>query len=169
MSIILNLNTIFFIASGVGLSPLYCRHFWPIVAAPDDRWGWLWSNWWNEDWQGKPKYSEKTAPAPLCPPEIPLDQTRDRTRAAAVTSTLGGGEWSASHSSHFTSEEKSPSTHGIVGCLGPRGNLDAMEKRISYFRRVSNPWFLGRPFRSLVTIPTELSWQKIKAIVNTRK
>jgi hypothetical protein len=28
--------------------------------APDDRWGWMWSNWWNEDWQGKPKYSEKT-------------------------------------------------------------------------------------------------------------
>jgi hypothetical protein len=38
----------------------YCGHFWPIVQAPDDRWGWLWSNWWNEDWQGKPKYSEKT-------------------------------------------------------------------------------------------------------------
>jgi hypothetical protein len=50
----------FFIASGVGLSPLYCGHFWPTVPAPDDRWGWLWSNWWNEDWQGKPKYSEKT-------------------------------------------------------------------------------------------------------------
>jgi hypothetical protein len=43
----------FFIASGVGLSPLYCGHFWPIVPAPDDRWGWLWSNWWNEDWKGK--------------------------------------------------------------------------------------------------------------------
>jgi hypothetical protein len=28
---------IFFIASGVGLSPLYCGHFWPIVPAPDDR------------------------------------------------------------------------------------------------------------------------------------
>jgi hypothetical protein len=27
---------------------------------PNDRWGWLWSNWWNEGWQGKPKYSEKT-------------------------------------------------------------------------------------------------------------
>jgi hypothetical protein len=26
-----------FIASGVGLSPLYCGHFWPIVPAPDDR------------------------------------------------------------------------------------------------------------------------------------
>jgi hypothetical protein len=52
--------SIFFIASGVGLSPLYCGHFWPIVPAPEDRGGWLWSNWWNEDWQGKPKYSEKT-------------------------------------------------------------------------------------------------------------
>jgi hypothetical protein len=54
--------TIFFIASGVGLSPLYCGHFWPIVPASDDRWEWLWSNWWNEDWQGKPKYLEKTCP-----------------------------------------------------------------------------------------------------------
>jgi hypothetical protein len=24
----------------------------------------IWSNWWNEDWQGKPKYSEKTCPSP---------------------------------------------------------------------------------------------------------
>jgi hypothetical protein len=54
---------VFFIASGLELSPLYCGHFWPIVPAPDDRWGWLWSNWWNEDWQGKPKYSEKTCPS----------------------------------------------------------------------------------------------------------
>jgi hypothetical protein len=46
---------IFFIASW--------DHFWPIVPAPDDKWGWLWSNWWNEDWQGKPKYSEKTCPS----------------------------------------------------------------------------------------------------------
>jgi hypothetical protein len=41
----------------------YCGQFWPIVQAPDDRWGWLWSNRWNEDWQGKPKYSEKTCPS----------------------------------------------------------------------------------------------------------
>jgi hypothetical protein len=34
---IAGLDGIFFIASGVGLSPLYCGHFWPIVAAPDDR------------------------------------------------------------------------------------------------------------------------------------
>jgi hypothetical protein len=24
----------------------------------------FWSNWWNIDWQGKPKYSEKTCPSP---------------------------------------------------------------------------------------------------------
>jgi hypothetical protein len=41
----------------------YCGHYWPIVPAPDDRWWWLWRNWWNEDWQGKPKYSEKTCPS----------------------------------------------------------------------------------------------------------
>jgi hypothetical protein len=35
----------------------YCGHYWPIVPAPDDRWGWLWRNWWNKDWQGKPKYA----------------------------------------------------------------------------------------------------------------
>jgi hypothetical protein len=41
----------------------YCGHYWPIVRAPGDRWWWLWSNWWNEDWQGKPKCSEKTCPS----------------------------------------------------------------------------------------------------------
>jgi hypothetical protein len=43
----------------------YCGHYWSTVPAPDDRWWWLWlwRNWWNEDWQGKPKYSEKTCPS----------------------------------------------------------------------------------------------------------
>jgi hypothetical protein len=35
----------------------------PIVPAPDDRLGWLWRNWWNKDWQRKPKYSEKPCPS----------------------------------------------------------------------------------------------------------
>jgi hypothetical protein len=30
-------SIIFFIASGVGLNPLYCGHFLPIVPAQDDR------------------------------------------------------------------------------------------------------------------------------------
>jgi hypothetical protein len=34
---------------------------WPIVPAPNDRW-WAWSSWWNENWQGKPKYLDKTCP-----------------------------------------------------------------------------------------------------------
>jgi hypothetical protein len=40
----------------------------PLLAyciAPDDWWGWLWSNWRNEDWQGKPKYSENTCPSAI--------------------------------------------------------------------------------------------------------
>jgi hypothetical protein len=40
----------------------YCGHNWPIVPAPVDRWWWLWRNWWNEDCQEKPKYSEKNLP-----------------------------------------------------------------------------------------------------------
>jgi hypothetical protein len=59
---------------------LYCNFFFlvgwdlrhqvlrPLLAyctAQNDIWGWLWSNWWNEDWQGKPKYSEKTWPSAI--------------------------------------------------------------------------------------------------------
>jgi hypothetical protein len=50
------------IISGVRLSPRGTAAITPIVPAPDDKWLWLWSNWWNEDWQGKLKYSEKTRP-----------------------------------------------------------------------------------------------------------
>jgi hypothetical protein len=34
---------------------------WPIVPAPDGRWC-VWSSQWNENWQEKPIYSEKTCP-----------------------------------------------------------------------------------------------------------
>jgi hypothetical protein len=51
----------------VGWNFRYCDHYWPIVPAQDDRWLWrwlwLWRNWWNEDWQGKLKYSEKIWPS----------------------------------------------------------------------------------------------------------
>jgi hypothetical protein len=44
------------------LSPVgTSANIWPIVPAPDDRW-WVWSSRWNDKWQGKPKYSEKTCP-----------------------------------------------------------------------------------------------------------
>jgi hypothetical protein len=58
---------------------------WLIVPAPDDEWWWVWSNRWN-NWQGKLNNSEKTCPAPLCPPQILHYLTWARTRAAAVGS-----------------------------------------------------------------------------------
>jgi hypothetical protein len=55
----------FFSFSGWGEteSTWYVGQCFPIVPAPDDRWWSLWSSWWNEGWQGKPKYSEKTCPS----------------------------------------------------------------------------------------------------------
>jgi hypothetical protein len=56
---------------------------WPIVPAPGDcedgEFGGM-NVRGNRSTRGKP------APTPLCPPQIPLDQTRDGTRAAAVGS-----------------------------------------------------------------------------------
>jgi hypothetical protein len=34
--------------------------------------------------RGNRSTRKKRAPVPLCPPQIPLDQTRNQTRAAAV-------------------------------------------------------------------------------------
>jgi hypothetical protein len=56
-------HIIIIISGGGTKSTRHCGHSWPIVQAADDRWGWLWSNWWNEDWQWKPKYSEETCPS----------------------------------------------------------------------------------------------------------
>jgi hypothetical protein len=56
----------FFLVSwgGVRLSPTgTSATIWPIVPASDDRWWWVWSRRWNENWQGKPKYSEKICPS----------------------------------------------------------------------------------------------------------
>jgi hypothetical protein len=44
---------------------------WPIIPTPDDRWWWLWSNWCNKDWQGKPTYSENTCPSATLSTKIP--------------------------------------------------------------------------------------------------
>jgi hypothetical protein len=55
----------------------YCDHYWPVVPAPDDSWWWLWRNWWNEDWQGKPKYSEKTCPSATLPTTNPTSLDPD--------------------------------------------------------------------------------------------
>jgi hypothetical protein len=47
----------------------------------------LWRSRWNVEWQGKPKFSEKTCPsATFVHHKIPHDQTRVWSRAAAVGS-----------------------------------------------------------------------------------
>jgi uncharacterized membrane protein len=53
---------VLFLGVGVRLSLFgTSATIWSIVPAPNDRW-WMWSSRWNENWQGKPKYSDKTCP-----------------------------------------------------------------------------------------------------------
>jgi hypothetical protein len=57
----------------------------------DDRWWWVWSSRWNENWQGKPEYSAKTWPnATLCTtnPTCPdLGSNLDRRSGKPATLT----------------------------------------------------------------------------------
>jgi hypothetical protein len=65
-------------------STRHVGHFWPIVPAPvdceDGEFGGMKMGMGNLSTRKKP------TPAPLCPPLIPLDQTRARIRDAAVES-----------------------------------------------------------------------------------
>jgi hypothetical protein len=73
------------VGGGVQLGPLgTAATDWPIVPASGD---------YNDGefcgmkiGRGNRSTRRKPAPAPLRPPQIPLDQTRDRTRAAKVGS-----------------------------------------------------------------------------------
>jgi hypothetical protein len=44
----------------------------------------------------------------------------------SLTSTLDGGEWSASRSAHFTLRKRASSTHWIGSWVGPRAVLDVV-------------------------------------------
>jgi hypothetical protein len=75
-------------------STWYVGHCWPTIPAPDDRW-WLWSSWWNEDWQEKPKYSEKTCPSATLSTTNPtwpdLGSNPDRRGGKPATNRLSYG------------------------------------------------------------------------------
>jgi hypothetical protein len=60
--------------------PAYCN-----VPAPDDR-RWVWSSRWNENREGKPKYSEKTCLSATLSTTNSHNLTWHRTRAAATGS-----------------------------------------------------------------------------------
>jgi hypothetical protein len=62
----------------------YVGHVWPNVPAPGDcedgEFGWM------KIGRGNRSTRREPAPAPLCPPQIPLDQAQARTQAVAVGS-----------------------------------------------------------------------------------
>jgi hypothetical protein len=67
---------------------------WPIIQTPmideDD----FWSSWWNELWQGKPKYSEKTYPSTTLSATIShmtRSRTPDRSGGKPATNRLSYG------------------------------------------------------------------------------
>jgi hypothetical protein len=64
----------------------YCGHFWPIVQPQMMDEGDCGAIGGMKIGRGNRSTRRKPAPPPLCPPQIPLDQTRARTRAAAVGS-----------------------------------------------------------------------------------
>jgi hypothetical protein len=45
-----------------------------------------------------------------------------------LTTSLDGGEWSASRPYYFTPRERIPGTHSLGGSVGPRAGLEDLEK-----------------------------------------
>jgi hypothetical protein len=76
-----------FFISGVGLSPLGTAATSGLLYQPQmvDEGDWV-ATGGMKIGSGNRSTRRKPAPAPLCPPQIPHDQTRARTRAAAVGS-----------------------------------------------------------------------------------
>jgi hypothetical protein len=65
-------------------STRHIGHFWPILPAPGDCEGGEFGG--IKIGRGNQSTRTKPAPEPLCPPQIPLEQVRARTRAAAMGS-----------------------------------------------------------------------------------
>jgi hypothetical protein len=81
---------------GVRLSPLGTSATnWPIAPGPENRW-WVWSSRWNENWQGKPKYSEKTCPSTT------LSTTNPTWPDLGSNPGRRGGKSSTNHLSYYT-------------------------------------------------------------------
>jgi hypothetical protein len=76
----------FFIKWGGAYVTRYCGHFWPIVQPQMIDEGDCGAIGGMKIGRGNQSTRRKPAPAPFCSPQIPLDQTRARTRAAAVGS-----------------------------------------------------------------------------------
>jgi hypothetical protein len=88
-------RTFFFNLHSGGWSPNWVHSarrpatYWPILPAPDDCED---GEFGGMNGRGNRSTRRKPAPSPLCPPQIPLNQTRDWTRAAAVGSQRWCGQ-----------------------------------------------------------------------------
>jgi hypothetical protein len=74
-----------------------------------------------------------------------------------LTLALDGGTRSPSRPNRFTLGEKVPVNRWTEGWVGPRAGQDIGEKTPLPMPGIESR-FLGRIARSLVAIPTELSW-----------
>jgi hypothetical protein len=99
-------------------------HFWPIEPAPGDcedgEFGGIKIGW------GKLSTQRKPAPAPLCPPQLPHDQTQARTQATVVgsqglTTWAMAWPWPAGFSSMLSPVHRTTQCHVSENC-----NLDKL-------------------------------------------
>jgi hypothetical protein len=79
-------------------STRHCGHQYAYCASPG--WLWWWRNLWNDNWQEKPKYSEKTCPSAGLSTTNPSCSVRTRTRAAALGSQ-GLTAWATARQTQF--------------------------------------------------------------------
>jgi hypothetical protein len=153
------LDFFLFSLGGVRLSPLgISATIWPIVPAPDGRW-WVWSSRWNDDWQGKPKYLEKPAPVPLCPPQNPHDLTWALTWTSAV-GTRRLTPWAMARSRcllyrRLSGPQSRSRRCGVERILMPP-EIEPVDRR--YTDRASLVWALCYPPFRLITLRVGWDW-----------
>jgi hypothetical protein len=127
----------------VRLSPLGTSATnWPIIPAPDDRWWWVWSSRWNENWQGKPKDSKKTCPGATLP-------TRNQTWSDLSSNPGRHGENTAE-----VSERLSASFHITLRKLGQETGISHCSCRKSA-KTIQLLPFKGHIFQQMLILRCE--------------
>jgi hypothetical protein len=104
------------------------------------RWLWCWRNWWNDDWQGKLQYSEKTCPSaawsatkPTCCPD--------------ENSYCRGGKPATNRLSDGTANLLNGVSEALLACSVLKGEASLRIMSNSFFTSVgyqpiANPFFL---------------------------
>jgi hypothetical protein len=73
----------------------------------------------------------------------------------SLTSALNKGEWSASRLGRFIAREIEPCIHWVRHRVGKSGSLENLQKNLKRLSGIE-PYILGRPSSSLITILTKL-------------